>query len=67
MRRSFKHPFKSVSTDQALEQTVKREAKSQGGVIGFILRKSALMRWLLTRHIAGSYPEAMKMLCISTA
>ena len=41
-RRSAKQNFSSVPTDQALEQTVNREAKSEGGIIGLTLRKGAL-------------------------
>ncbi len=63
VRRSHKHLFNAVSTDQALEQTVNREAKSQGGVIGFTLRKGALLRWLMTRHVTGAYSEALKQMC----
>ena len=40
--------FNCVPTDQALEQSINRKAKSQGGVIGYTLRKGALVRWLLT-------------------
>ena len=42
VRRSASRIFNCVPTDQAPEQTINREAKSQGGVIGFILRKGAL-------------------------
>ena len=62
VRRSSKQ-FKCVSTDQALEQTVNREAKSRGGVIGFTLRKGALLRWLQTRHVTATYSEALKGMC----
>lgn len=54
--------FNSVPTDQALEQTINREAKGTGGVIDFTLRKSALLRWLLTRHVSGEYSEAFQQL-----
>ncbi len=40
----------AVTTDQALEQTIHREGKSQGGVIWFTLRKGALTRWMATRQ-----------------
>ena len=43
-----------------VSHTVNRQAKSQEGIIGFTLRKGALLRWLLTRHVTGSYAEAMK-------
>ena len=62
VRRSASRIFNCVPTDQALEQTINREAKSQGGVIGFT---GALLRWLMTRHITGEYAEAFKKLCNS--
>ena len=67
MVRRSKRLFNCVSTDQALEQTVNREAQSQGGAIGFTKRKGALLRWLMTRHITGSYSEAMKEMCTTAA
>ena len=54
IRRSGKIKFNSVSMDQSLEQTISQEAKGKGGVFGFTLRKSALLRWLLTRHIVAN-------------
>ena len=62
VRRSDKN-FNSVSTDQALEQNINREAKSKGGVIGCTLRKGALLRWLLTRHVTGEYAERFNDIC----
>ena len=68
---SVDHPimrqFNCVPIDQALEQTVNREAKSHGGIIGFILRKRTPLRWLLTRHVTGSSAEAMKMMCTTAS
>ena len=55
--------FNAVATDQALEQTINRQGKSQGGVIGFTLRKGALTRWMATRHITAQYAEALKEMC----
>ena len=52
--------YNAVATDQALEQTINREVKRQGGVIGFILRKGALTCWKATRHITAQYTEALK-------
>ena len=43
MKRS-ERTFNCVPTDQALEQSINREAKSQGGVIGYTLGKEALVR-----------------------
>ena len=50
-------------TDQALEQTINRDGRSQGGVIGFTLRKGALTRWMATRHITAQYAEALTEMC----
>ena len=61
VRRSAKQNFNSISTDQALEQIVNLEVKSEGGIIGFTLRKGALLRGMLTRHINGEYAQSMRM------
>lgn len=37
--------FTSVACDQAIEQTVNRHTKSQGGIVGFTLKPSASQRW----------------------
>ena len=63
VRRSDDRMFNSVATDQALEQTINREGKSKGGVIGFTLRKAALERWLMTRHVTAEYVESLHNLC----
>ena len=55
--------FNAVATDQAVEQTINREGKSQGGVLWFTLRKGALTRWMATRHITAQYAEALKEVC----
>ena len=46
-----------------LEHTINREGKSQGGVIGFTLRKGALTRWMATKHITAQHAEALKEMC----
>ena len=58
--------FNFVTTDQALEQSINREAKSQGGVIGYTLRKGTVVQWLLTRYITGEYAEQFKEMCTPT-
>ena len=57
--------FNAVASDQALEQTINRDGKSQGCVIGFTVWKDALTRWMVTRHITAQYTEAFKELCHS--
>lgn len=63
VRQSGNRNFNSVPTNQALEQSINREAKGQGGTVGFTLRKGALLRWMLTRHVTGEYSEAFKEMC----
>ena len=53
VRRSANHAFNAVASDMALEQTRNKEGKSKGGVVGLTLRKGALTRWLITRHITA--------------
>ena len=65
VRRSGRIRFNSVSTDQSLEQTINQKAKGKGGVVGFTLRKGALLRWLLTRHIVAEYTVAFKSMTSS--
>ena len=65
VRRSGRIRFNSVTTDQSLEQTINQEAKGKGGVVGFTLRKGALLRWLLTRHIVAECTVAFKSMTSS--
>ena len=64
-RRSLNKNFNCVATDQALEQTVNRDGKSKGGVIGLTLRKGALIRWLKTRHVTSEYVQLFRSMCIT--
>ena len=63
VRRSSKSKFNSVPTDQALEQTINRDAKTTGGIIGFTRKKAALLRWLVTRHVTAQYSDGFHELC----
>ena len=63
VKRTNNHLFNSVSTDQALEQTINKEGKSEGGIIGLTLRKGAMVRWLMTRHVTSEFANAFHMLC----
>jgi len=65
VRRSEK-TFNCVPTDQALVQSINKDAKSKGGVIGYTLKKGSLLRWLLTRHITGDYSEKFKEMYASS-
>jgi len=63
VRRSNESKFNSVPTDQALEQSINRDVKTTGGIIGFTRRKAALLRWLVTRHSTAQYSESFEQLC----
>lgn len=47
--------FNCVASDMALEQSINKDCKSSSGVVGFTQKQSALLRWIMTRHILGSY------------
>ena len=40
----------STAVDQTLEQTLNKETKRKGGIIGFILNKGTVQGWVLTAH-----------------
>ena len=65
VRHTEDHGFNAVSTDQALEQTVNRDAKSKGDVVGLTRLKNGLSRWLMTQHITAEYVHQYKKLCES--
>ena len=65
VRRSSDYAFKCVATDQALEQTINKQGKGRGSVIGLSLRKEALMRWMKTQHITAEFKDAYTSLCDS--
>ena len=67
VRRSGKIKFNSVSTAQSSEQTINQEVKGRGGVVGFTLRKGALLKWLQTRHVVAEYSVAFKSMTSSEA
>ena len=42
------HSFAQVSFDQTIEQTVNRDTKTKGGIIGFSTRKESVGKWVHT-------------------
>jgi hypothetical protein len=43
------HGFSAVSCDQTIEQTINRDSKTKGGLVGFSLNHAAIHRWLLAQ------------------
>ena len=52
--------FSQVAVDHTIEQTINRDTKSQGGIIGFSLNKGAVQRWLLTSHERAAITQACR-------
>lgn len=44
------HPFTSIACDQAIEQTVNKDSKTKGGMVGLTLNRNASQRWILSHH-----------------
>ena len=56
-------PFAQVWTDMALKQSINRDSKTNGGIIGISQRAGALERWFLTCHERAAITTAMKEMC----
>lgn len=52
MKRS-KGRFNRIPSDQCIEQTINRQQKCRGGIIGFAASPSTVQRWVLTSHLAS--------------
>lgn len=52
--------FTQVAVDQTIEQTINRDTKSKGGIIGFSVNKGAVQRWLLTSHERAATTQACR-------
>lgn len=57
------HPFNQVWTDMALEQSVNRDSKTKGGIVGISQKADALERWFLTAHERAAITTATKAMC----
>lgn len=49
VQRQSDHGFAAVACDQTIEQTVNRDSKTKGGIVGFSLNRSSVHRWLLAQ------------------
>ena len=59
-QRSTGNSFSQVAVHQTIEQTVNRDTKSKGGIIGFSLNKGLVQRWLLTSHGRAAITQACR-------
>lgn len=42
--------FSQIPVDQTIEQTIKRDSKTKGGIIGFSRSPAAVQKWLINAH-----------------
>ena len=47
VQRHENHSFASIPCDQTIEQTMNKDSKTKGGIVGFTLKKGAVHRWIL--------------------
>ena len=52
--------FGQVATDQTTEQTVYRDMKTKGGIIGFSRRQGPVQRWMITSHDRAAISYALQ-------
>ena len=52
--------FSQSAVDQTIEQTLNRDTKTKGGIIGFSVNKSAVQRWLLNAHERAAISNACR-------
>lgn len=52
--------FNGVWSDMATEKTIIKDSKGNGGIVGLTRKKSALVRWTLTRHVLSIFGSEMR-------
>ena len=58
--------FNMLPSDQVIEQTINKEQKGAGGIIGISTSTGAVQRWVLLSHIiAGLLTSFRNSLCMS--
>ena len=61
VQRSSSNSFSQVAVDQAIEQTINRDSKGRGGIVGFSLRPGAVHKWIVTTHERADVTRACKV------
>ena len=51
-------PYSALACDQTIEQTLNKQSKTKGGIVGFTLSPSAVDRWTLSRPARASIVDA---------
>ena len=65
VQRTSSHGFSQLPVDQTIEQTLNRNTKTKGGIVGFSLKKGAVQRWLLTAHARASFVDRCREMTAS--
>ena len=55
VQRNNTHGFSKLPVDQTIEQTLNRNTKTKGGIVGFSLKRGAVQRWMLTAHARATF------------
>ena len=45
--------FSKVASDQVIEQTINKEQKGSGGIVGFSTSERIVQRWILSSYIVS--------------
>ena len=52
--------FNGIWSDMATEKTIIKDSKGKSGIVGLTRKKSALVRWTLTRHVLSKFSSEMR-------
>ena len=54
--------FSKVASDQVIEQTINKEQKGSGGIVGFKTSERIVQRWILSSYIVSRIINDFKTL-----
>ena len=54
--------FGQIPVDQTIEETINRDSKVKGGIIGFSQKKNTVQRWILTAHERAEFTQLCRRL-----
>ena len=49
------HGFSRLPVDRTIEQTLNRNSKMRGGIVGFSLNRGAVYQWILSAHSRAAF------------
>ena len=66
VQRTTSQGFSQLPVDQTIKQTLNRNTKTKGGIIGFSLKKGAVQQWMLTAHARASFVDQWRLRILRT-